>query len=514
MPEYSSPGVYVEEIGIDAKPIEGVSTSTLGILGETERGPTLPKLVTSWMEYQRIFGSYFGKCKYLPYAVEGFFKNGGKRCYVARIIQISATKACLTLKTEANVEALIIEAIGEGAFGKKIAVKTQKNGDQKTFKLIAYYWKTLPQELYDPLLNLKEDCDKPRPDVVEVYDSVSVDASSPDCYETKVNGVSNLIQIRKPASAPAIPKDSTDGIPTLLAGDTCNESDPIVLSDYTRTDPNVPHGQRKGLSGLAEIDEISLIYVPAVMSVNGLYDALIAHCETLKDRFAIIDVAAGTSDPTKPGDSSYGAFYCPWIKIVDPKSGLVVSVPPGGHIAGIYVRGDIERGVHKAPANEVVLGADSLEYTFAQSKQDTLNPNGVNCVIAFPGRGIRVWGARTMSPDPIWKYVNIRRLFIYLEKSIEKGTQWAVFEPNNEKLWATVKQAVTQFLTTVWKNGALLGTTAQEAFFVKCDRTTMTQDDINNGRLIVVIGVAPIKPAEFVIFRIAQWHGGSSATES
>jgi uncharacterized protein len=513
MPEYLSPGVYIEEIEIGAKPIEGVSTSTLGIIGETERGPTLPKLVTSWLEYQRIFGSYFGKCKYLPYAVEGFFKNGGKRCYVARIIQSSATKASLTLKTDANLAALIIEAIGEGAFGKKIAVKTQKNGDQKTFKLIAYYWKNPPQELYDPLLNLKEDCNKPKPDVVEVYDRVSVDPISPDFYETKVNGVSNLIQITKPATAPAIPKDSTNGIPTLLAGDTGNESDPIVLSDYKREDPNVPHGQRKGLSGLAEIDEISLIYTPALIRVNGLYDALIAHCETLKDRFAIIDVEAGTPDPAKPGDTSYGAFYCPWINIVDSKTGLVVAIPPGGYIAGIYARSDLERGVHKAPANEVVLGADSLEYTFTKGKQDILNPKGVNCIRAFPGRGIRVWGARTMSDDSIWKYVNVRRLFIFLEKSIEKGTQWAVFEPNNEKLWARVKQTITQFLTTVWKNGALLGMTPEEAFFVKCDRTTMTQDDIDNGRLIVIIGVAPTKPAEFVIFRISQWQGGSSATE-
>jgi uncharacterized protein len=513
MPEYLSPGVYVGEIEIGAKPIEGVSTSTLGILGETERGPTLPKLVTSWLEYQQIFGRNFGKCKYLPYAVEGFFKNGGKRCYVARIIQSSARKACLTLKTENNLVALVVEAIDEGAFGKKIAVKTQRNRDQKTFKLTVYYWKILPQILYDPLLNLKQDFDKPKPDEVEVYNTVSVDASSPDCYETKVNGLSNLIQIRKPATASAIPKDSANGIPTLLAGDTGNESDSIVLSDYTSADPNVPHGLRKGLSGLADIDEISLIYIPAIMSVNGLYDALIAHCEALKDRFAIIDVEAGTIDPAKPGETSYGALYCPWITIVDPKTSLVIAVPPGGHIAGIYARSDIERGVHKAPANEIVLGADSLEYTFTKGKQDTLNPNGVNCIMAFPGRGVRVWGARTMSNDSIWKYVNVRRLFIFLEKSIEKGTRWAVFEPNNEKLWARVKQTITQFLTTVWENGALLGRTPEEAFLVKCDRTTMTQDDIDNGRLIVIIGVAPTKPAEFVIFRIAQWQGGSSSTE-
>lgn len=513
MPEYLSPRVYVEEIEIGVKPIDGASTNTLGIIGETERGPTVPKLVTSWLEYQRTFGSYFGKCKYLPYAVEGFFKNGGKRCYVARVTQSSSKKACLALRTEDSKEALIVEAIGEGAFGKRIAVKTQKNSDQQTFKLIAYYWKTSPQEVYDPLLNFEKDRDKPKPDIVEIYEIVSVDPASCDYFETKVNNVSNLIQVRKPTSQPTIPKDSPNGIPTLLAGDTGNESSPLTLSDYTRTDANVPYGQRKGLSCLADIDEISLVYVPSVMSVNGLYDALKEHCETLKSRFAIIDVAAGTLDPTKPGDTSYGAFYCPWIKILDPITNLVTAIPPGGHIAGLYSKNDIERGVHKAPANEVVLGANSLEYNFTKSKQDTLNPNGVNCIIAFPGRGIRVWGARTMSSDPIWKYVNIRRLFIFLENSIQKGTQWVVFEPNNEKLWARVKETITQFLTTVWRNGALLGTTHEEAFFVKCDRTTMTQDDIDNGRLIIIVGVAPTKPAEFVIFRIAQWQGGSSVKE-
>ena len=182
-------------------------------------------------------------------------------------------------------------------------------------------------------------------------------------------------------------------------------------------------------------------------------------------------------------------------------------------MAGIYARSDVERGVHKAPANEVIRGVDSLEFPVNKGKQDVLNPQGINCIRVLGGRGIRIWGARTLSTDPLWKYVNIRRLFLYLEESIEEGTQWVVFEPNNEKLWDRVKQTISQFLTRVWKDGALIGTTPEEAFFVKCDRTTMTQDDIDNGRLIVLIGVAPVKPAEFVIFRIAQWAGGSSATE-
>jgi len=180
-------------------------------------------------------------------------------------------------------------------------------------------------------------------------------------------------------------------------------------------------------------------------------------------------------------------------------------IPPGGYMAGIYARSDVERGVHKAPANETVRGVVDLQLPIGKGEQDVLNPRGVNCIRAFPGRGIRVWGARTLSSDPSWKYINVRRLFLYLEESIDEGTQWVVFEPNSEILWARVIQTISNFLKGAWKSGALMGLTPEEAFFVKCDRTTMTQDDINNGRLIVLIGVAPVKPAEFVIFRIAQW---------
>jgi phage tail sheath protein FI len=509
MPEYLSPGVYVEEIEIGAKPIEGASTSTAGFLGEAERGPTLPRLVTSWLEYQRLYGSYFSSNKYLPYAVEGFFKNGGQRCYIARIIKSTAAKARLTLKTVTGADVIVIYAIGEGSWGKRVAVKTRINDDGKTFRLSVFYWKKPLAELYDPELNREEDRCKARPDATEVFYKVSVDKSSPDYYETTVNRLANLIQIDKVTGEAAIPAESCIA---YLAESEGNDAEPS-LDDYIRSDLSTS-GQKKGLTSFEDIDSISIVYIPNIASIPGLFDDLISHCEKLKDRFAIVDVAKGTPNPTtKPGDTKYAAFYCPWIKIMDPQTSLEISVPPGGYVAGIYARSDNERGVHKAPANEVVTGADDVEYAFDKAIQDTLNPKGMNCIRAFTGRGIRVWGARTISSDPLWKYINVRRLFIYLEKSIGNGTQWVVFEPNNEKLWARVKQAITQFLTTVWKSGALMGKTPEEAFFVKCDRSTMTQDDIDNGRLIVIIGVAPTKPAEFVIFRIAQWQGGSAATE-
>ena len=207
------------------------------------------------------------------------------------------------------------------------------------------------------------------------------------------------------------------------------------------------------------------------------------------------------------------ALYFPWINVYDPLTGGQKLIPPGGHIAGLFARSDTLRGVHKAPANEIVKGVISLQANIEKGQQEILNPKGVNVIRAFPGRGILLWGARTVSTDPLWKYVNVRRLFIFIERSIDEGTQWLVFEPNNERLWSRVIATITQFLTQVWHDGALMGTTPEQAFFVKCDRTTMTQNDIDNGRLIVVIGIAPVKPAEFVIFRIAQTRSGADVTE-
>jgi phage tail sheath protein FI len=206
-------------------------------------------------------------------------------------------------------------------------------------------------------------------------------------------------------------------------------------------------------------------------------------------------------------DSSYAAMYYPWIKVMDPATDKVVQIPPSGHMAGIWSRSDNTRGVHKAPANEVVQGAVGLSYQTTKGEQDTLNPNGVNCIRAFPGRGIRVWGARTLSSDPAWRYINVRRLFNFVEKSIENGTQWVVFEPNDRKLWARVKRDVSAFLRIVWRDGALFGSTAAEAFYVKVDDELNPPEVRDLGRLIIEIGLAPVKPAEFVIFRISQWAG-------
>jgi hypothetical protein len=283
---------------------------------------------------------------------------------------------------------------------------------------------------------------------------------------------------------------------------------------------------RSGVEGLEVLDDVTMLCVPDLMStppgqdldlnmVKAVQTAMIAHCERLGDRVAILDPPPNTL-PQEIGkwrmetagyDSTYAALYYPWIQVDDPFLNRAIYVPPSGHIAGIWARNDNTRGVHKAPANEIVQGAVGLGYVLTKGEQDTLNPNGVNCIRAFPGRGIRVWGARTVSSDPAWRYINVRRFFNMVENSIERATQWVVFEPNDPFLWARVRRDVSAFLLTQWSAGALFGATPGDAFYVKCDEELNPPESRDLGRLIIEIGMCPVKPAEFVIFRISQWAG-------
>lgn len=208
-------------------------------------------------------------------------------------------------------------------------------------------------------------------------------------------------------------------------------------------------------------------------------------------------------------DTNYAALYHPWLEVFDPLDKKNIPIPPSGSVLGIYARSDGTRGVHKAPANEVVRACVGLDCAFNKGEQDILNPKGVNLIRSFPGQGIRVWGARTATSNASWKYVNVRRLFIYIEETIKANTSWAVFEPNDEVLWVRVQRTISVFLNNMWREGSLAGQSPEEAFFVNIGRDTMSQDDIDNGRLICVIGVAPVKPAEFVIFRISQKTSGA-----
>ncbi len=273
-------------------------------------------------------------------------------------------------------------------------------------------------------------------------------------------------------------------------------------------------GARTGLKCMDEVDEIAIIAAPGCIS-PAVQDALLSHCETRKDRFAVLDspetITGGVDKLPKPRDSKYGAYYFPWIQVYDPDKGNIF-VPPSGHICGVYSRTDSERGVHKAPANEIIRGALGMKYNVSKGEQDLLNPKGINA-IRFMNGGIRIWGARTLSSDPSWRYINVRRLFIMVESSIERATQWVVFEPNDHRLWKRVQRTIASFLTLLWRNGALMGTSPEQAFYVKCDEETNPPEVVDAGQLVVEIGLAPVKPAEFVIFRIGQMASGGGVEE-
>jgi phage tail sheath protein FI len=301
-------------------------------------------------------------------------------------------------------------------------------------------------------------------------------------------------------------------------------------------------GSRRGVELLEEIDDVAIVAAPGYTGAAA-YDVLLSHCEKLKDRVAILDapreVAAvdlltkvavakppaprraardGGGDAPAPEppdgvrarDSGYGAYYYPQIYVPDVFNPSELRfAPPSGHIAGIYARSDATRGVHKAPANEIVRGAVGVEYPITREEQGKLNPAGVNCIRLFATQGIRVWGARTMEKGE-FRYVNVRRTFIMIEQSIVRSTGWILFEPNNQTLWKSIRRDVGAFLTLLWRQGALMGRTPAEAFFVKCDEETNPPEVIDAGMVVVVIGIAPVKPAEFVIFRIGQSASGAT----
>ena len=502
MPEYFAPGVYVEERETGAMPIAGVGTSTAGFVGQAERGPVAPQFVTSYAAFERLYGGPV-EASYLAHAVDGFFRNGGSRCYVARVSgdDESATAAL----GDGSTDRLTVTANGPGEWGERVGVLVDEAslGEDGTFKLTVRYWREPEDPGGAPTVEAQGD-----PDAEEVYDNLTDDPSSSNFYESVINESSSLIDVeREDAGAPATDAD------TFLSWSGSQTA--ATRADYQGTDSETE--PRTGLAAFKEVDDIAIVCVPDEVKSDlaDVSDDVVAHCEGMKDRFAVLQTQRNaTLDEMQPGNQTpasqkgYAAVYAPWVSVYDRTTNRKVTVPPGGHVAGVYARSDAERGVHKAPANEQLRGVEALDRTFTKADQEKLNPRGVNCIRSFRGRGILVWGARTTSPNPLWKYVNVRRLFLYLEESVDEGTQWAVFEPNDEPLWARVRQSVSNFLTTAWRDGALAGSTPEEAFYVTCDRTTMTQDDIDNGRLIVEIGVAPVKPAEFVIFRISQWTGG------
>jgi uncharacterized protein len=514
MPEYLAPGVYIEEIERGPRPIEGVPTSTAAFLGETERGPLRARLVTTYGEYTRWFGSVFAPDRYMPHAASGFFENGGKRLYVTRVVGAGATPASLV------VDAFTATAVGPGSWGLRVwlRVMPSRTLDNQNnpigFRLRVAYWSALPAAgPFDPFDDLTT---TPRPQHQEEFDDLTVDRQSSNYFSKRLTDattnqpVSALIRfdVTVPNTTPGLPGFTTGALLDVGGGDAPAA---ITAIDF-RGEPDTAVGRPLQGLEMLKLDpfrDVALVYAPfPANEPDNVARALVSHCENQRFQFAVVDSPDSNPADLRPRqsitDTQYAAFYTPWLVTSDPLSGARVTVPPGGHMLGIYARTDTERGVFKAPANEVVRGALDVRFEVNEATQGVINPLGVNAIRAFPARGIRIWGARTLSSNGLWKYVSVRRLFIFLERSIYEGTQWVVFEPNDDRLWARVKDTVRLFLRSQWRIGALFGRTEEEAFFITCDRSTMTQDDILNGRLICEIGIAPVRPAEFVIFRVFQ----------
>jgi len=619
MAEYLTPGVYVEETSFRARSIEGVPTSTFGLVGLTAYGPVpyklpqlaqpagltpvvmvpQPTLVTSFTEFERAFGgldqvgstALGDNTNYLAYAALAFFNNGGQRLYVSRVFSFTMTAGqSPAIDLTKNFATLPLangptwRARWPGQAGNQIRVGVSWRRSKNV--LIGG---TLTGVAPGAAVEIADSASPPIPDATppnvanvkivmrdpasgqlgyigpngafqavdpskvafhitldvsvtmglrnDVYSGLELDSLHPRAITRVMGAVQPTdefclvwLDTSVAAGQPALTDAAVltalltlAGGPRYLTGGT--EGDALGPADLQGlpADPDDATIAATGLEALGEIDDVAIVAAPDIVrfgdpaSQKEATSFLIDHCEQLRYRMAIVDPPAGCSisqvrEFRGQFDTEYAALYYPWIRIIDPTAKpdpgappATLDLPPSGATAGIYARSDIERGVFKAPANEVVQGITQFVKNVTYGQQGVLNPEGINALRTFPDRGDRVWGARTMSSDPEWRYVNVRRLFIYLEHSIDKSTQWVVFEPNNEALWASVRQSVEDFLLATWRTGALMGTKPEEAYFVRCDRTTMTQNDLDNGRLICLIGVAPTYPAEFVIFRIGQW---------
>lgn len=554
MPEYLSPGVYVEEYDNSPRSIEGVGTSTAGFVGFAEKGPIegAPLLVTNFKNFTMQFGGFlsefeYGEYRYLANAVEQFFINGGTRCYVSRVCPEDAAAAT------AKAGCLTITAKNPGKWGNRIQFSIQEvakkkiqlvaqDGNSYTAKSVeglregdtvifgATYNKIAT--IFDNEITFVEEF-KENPvdaalvpkkllylvtyniqvrynDEVENYTEVSFNTAAPNYIASKL-ALSEIVSVEaeqigaESAAENILGKDKKEGTITLEGG-TNGSMSKVTAGTFIGEDKGP--GKRTGIASFVENSVVSMMAVPGI-TIPEVVVALVSHCENLKSRFAVLDMPKDmykTSDLIEYRnliDSTYAAFYHPWVQVYDRSSNKADYIPPSGAVLGVYSRTDIARGVHKAPANETVA-CTGLKVNYTKGEQDILNPEGVNLIRSFPGQGIRIWGARTASSNSAFKYVNVRRLFIFVEESIKANTNWVVFEPNDPSLWQRVSMTISNFLDGLWRTGMLTGASASEAYFVEIGPSTMSRDDIMNGRLICNIGIAPSRPAEFVIFRVTQ----------
>ena len=526
-----------------------------------------PPLLTSFPDFERYYGgvdnlSIGGNAttNFLAQAALAFFNNGGGRLYVARVLGATAAPAAsgplngAPLPAAGEQVAIVARNAGGASLpnrpGVNFSVRLMQSALASTKRLaLRQPVGTMVQagaNFYvmglTPIVTSAADLtawDALADDAAVTILSLGVEVTGPAGIIAEYAGLGFHSRHARYAGLvlganPPIASDALTN-PILLqagAGVDAFELRAIIFGGNSERVVDLTGGTdgtgapstgdyQAALDRLLAIEDISIVAAPGSSSFTAPTPAavnqmLIGHAEARRSyRIAVLDSPpnldiAGVRGLKSLIDSKYAALYYPWIRVAnplastDPTMPTEIDLPPSGFVCGIYARNDVQRGVYKAPANETVTGALGLQRDVRFGEQEVLNPLGVNCIRALPNRGIRVWGARTLSSDPEWKYVNVRRYFLYLEASIDRGSQWAVFEPNGERLWANIRTTVSDFLYTEWLNGALLGANPKEAFFVRCDRSTMSQNDLDNGRLICLVGVAALKPAEFVIFRIGQ----------
>ena len=455
---YFSPGVYVEEVASGSAPIAGVGTSTAGFIGVIPpQGGTTPKEVYT---LGKIQGEKVG------------IGDGQKTVF--NLSQHPALTQKDTFKVEVNENE------------DKQATITYDETETKS------------------QVNFKEEQEHAPADKATI--TVDYEVISVPTQEVKL--CTNFGEFKKFfGDFSKDPKQNT--LAHAVYGFFRNGGTRCYVV-WVTTEAEIDNA----LNQFEAIDQIAIVAAPGITSQTAL-SSINAHCQKMGDRVAIFDtpetidislLKPGTNPI--PGNSDYAALYLPWIQVFDPATKKEKFVPPSGHIAGVYARVDSQRGVHKAPANEVLVGAVGLKQNISKNQQDGLNPQGINCIRNLNGN-IKVWGARTLGGDANeeFKYINVRRLFNYLKKSIDEGTQWTVFEPNSPELWAKIRRNVTAFLTLAWRDGALFGNTPEQAFYVKCDEETNPLELREQGQVETEIGVAIVKPAEFVIFNLSQWAG-------
>jgi phage tail sheath protein FI len=521
MPTYAAPGVYVEEVPSSQKVLTAAPTAIAAFVGFTEKAPTddpndpeglAPRLVTSWTQFEKLYGSFI-KGAVLPLSVYGYFANGGALAYIVRIPNTTPSGQPSRRELPAADRALglpiSVESLEPDAdLSVQVATAETDEDGPSPFNLTVLQ-NGAPVESFENLT-----LDSGDRNVSKVVNATSTKVKVEVVLDAKTD-LSGQLEVLKPG---VYALDKADPTPVAVTGRK------FAGSESTR----------QGINGLAVAQDVTIVLVPdlitAATKADGTVDlglwkavqtSLISHCEQHGNRMAILDSPPGmTPQQIKEWrsdvamyDSGYAALYYPWIKVENPvgtNGDAEVLIPPSGHIAGVWARTDETRGVWKAPANDTIRGCLDIEYATTQNEQAVLNPIGINCIRPFGTRGIRIWGARTLSSDTDWRYINVRRLFNMIESTIAEGTQWAVFEPNDITLWEGIKRTLNAFLRGLWSAGALFGASVDQAFYVKCDAETNPPESIDQGLLVVEVGIAPVKPAEFVVFRIAQQKQSSS----